>query len=66
MTVFTPDWKLTVGGIDYTDITISDVQHQAGRSDIYQQPLPSYIQVTLIALNDQTLRRNLRLAIPLH
>jgi hypothetical protein len=55
MSAFTPDWKLTVGGVDYTDITISDVQHQAGRSDIYQQPLPSYMQVTLVALNNQTL-----------
>ena len=55
MSVFTPDWKLTVGGVDYTDITISDVQHQAGRSDIYQQSLPSYMQVTLVALNNQTL-----------
>jgi hypothetical protein len=55
MSEFTPDWKLTVGGVDYTDIAISDVQHQAGRSDIYQQPLPSYVQVTLVALNGQTL-----------
>jgi hypothetical protein len=55
MTVFTPDWKLTVGGVDYTDITISDVQHAAGRTDIYQQSLPSYMQVTLVALNNQTL-----------
>jgi hypothetical protein len=55
VSAFTPDWKLTVGGVDYTDITISDVQHQAGRSDIYQQPLPSYMQVTLVALNNQTL-----------
>jgi hypothetical protein len=55
MTAWSPDWKLTVGGVDYTDITIADVQHQAGRSDIYQQPLPSYIQVTLVALNGQTL-----------
>ena len=55
MSVFDPDWKLTVGGVDYTNITISDVQHQAGRSDIYQQPLPSYVQVTLLALNNQTL-----------
>ena len=55
MSDFTPDWKLTVGGVDYTDIAISDVQHQAGRSDIYQQSLPSYIQVTLVALNGQTL-----------
>jgi hypothetical protein len=43
MTVFTPDWKLTVGGVDYTDIAISDIQHQAGRTDINQQPLPSYM-----------------------
>jgi hypothetical protein len=55
MSDFTPDWKLTVGGVDYTNIAISDVQHQAGRSDIYQQPLPSYVQVSLIALNGQTL-----------
>ena len=55
MSVFTPDWKLTVGGVDYTDITISDVQHQAGRTDIYQQPLPSYCQITLLALNGQVL-----------
>jgi hypothetical protein len=55
MANFTPEWNLTVSGVDYTDITISDVQHQAGRTDIYQQPLPSYVQVTLIALNGQTL-----------
>lgn len=55
MTVFTPDWKLTVSGVDYTDIAISDVQHQAGRIDIYQQPLPSYIQITLVALSGQIL-----------
>ena len=55
MTVFTPDWKLTVAGTDYTDIAISDVQHQAGRTDIYSQPSPSYMQITLVALSGQTL-----------
>jgi hypothetical protein len=55
MSVFTPDWKLTVGGVDYTDIAISDIQHQSGRDDIYIQPSPSYIQISLVALNGQTL-----------
>ena len=55
MTAWAPDWKLTVGGVDYTDIAISDIQHQAGRDDIYTQPSPSYIQITLVALNGQTL-----------
>jgi hypothetical protein len=55
MSVWTPDWKLIVGGVDYTDIAISDIQHQSGRDDIYLQPNPSYIQISLVALNGQTL-----------
>jgi hypothetical protein len=55
MTAWSPDWKLTVAGVDYTDIAISDIAHQAGRSDIYQQPNPSYLQVSFVALSGQTL-----------
>jgi hypothetical protein len=55
MTAWSPDWKLTVAGVDYTDIAISDIQHQSGRTDIYQQPNPSYLQITFVALNAQTL-----------
>ena len=55
MTAWSPDWKLTVAGVDYTDIAISDIAHQAGRSDIYQQPNPSYLQITFVALSGQTL-----------
>jgi hypothetical protein len=55
MSAWTPDWKLTVGGVEYTDIAVSDVQHESGRDDIYSQPNPSYIQITLLALNGQTL-----------
>ena len=55
MTAWSPDWKLTVAGVDYTDIAINDIQHQAGRTDIYQQPNPSYIQINFVALSGQTL-----------
>ena len=55
MTVFTPEWKLTVAGTDYTNIAISDITHQAGRTDIYSQPSPSYMQITLVAISGQTL-----------
>ena len=55
MTVWTPDWKLTVAGVDYTDIAISDITHESGRDDIYTQPNPSYLQITLVALSGQTL-----------
>ena len=55
MTVWTPDWKLTVAGVDYENIAIADVVHESGRKDIYTQPLPSYLQVEVIALSGQTL-----------
>jgi hypothetical protein len=54
MTAFTPDWKLTIAGVDYTNVTISDISHESGRTDIYQQPNPGYIQIDLVALNNQT------------
>ena len=59
MTAWSPDWKLTVAGVDYTDIAISDIQHEAGRTDIYQQPNPSYLQITFVALSSQTLPFNI-------
>ena len=55
MTVWTPDWKLIVAGVDYTDIAISDITHESGRDDIYTQPNPSYLQISLVALSGQTL-----------
>jgi hypothetical protein len=50
---FDPQWKLTINGTDYTDVTISDISHQSGRDDIYLQPNPSYIEIALVALNNQ-------------
>jgi hypothetical protein len=55
MSAWSPDWKLTIANVDYSDIAISDVQHEAGRTDIYQQPNPSYVQITFVALSGQTL-----------
>ena len=54
MTVFTPSWKLTVNGVDYTNVTIANVSHNAGRKDIYSQPTASYLQCSILALNGQT------------
>ena len=53
MSVFTPEYKLTINGVDYTDVAISSIAHQSGRDDIYAQPLPSYLQFTLVALNNE-------------
>lgn len=54
MSEFNPQWKLTINGVDYTDVAISDISHQAGRDDIYLQPNPSYIEIALVALENET------------
>jgi len=54
MSEFTPDWKLTVNGVDYTNLTIANLSHNAGRKDIYTQPFPSYLSCSIVALNNQT------------
>jgi hypothetical protein len=53
MSVFTPEWKLTINAVEYTNVAISDIAHQAGREDIYTQPTPSYISLTLVALDNE-------------
>jgi hypothetical protein len=53
MTVFTPEYQLTINGVEYTNVAISDIAHQAGREDIYSQPNPSYMQIELVALNNE-------------
>ena len=54
MSLFTPEWQLSINGVDYTNVAISDISHEAGRSDIYQQPNPGYIQIDLVALENET------------
>jgi hypothetical protein len=54
MSEFTPSWKLTVNGVDYTNVTLANLSHNAGRKDIYSQPVASYMQISIIAVNNQT------------
>ena len=54
MSQFTPEWKLNIAGVDYANVAISDISHEAGRTDIYQQPNPGYIQIDLVALENET------------
>lgn len=54
MSQFTPQWRLNIAGVNYADVAISDIAHASGRSDIYQQPNPGYIQIDLVALENET------------
>lgn len=52
MTVFNPEWKVTIGAIEYTNVTLSGVTMTSGRTDIYSQPVAGYCTLTIINLDE--------------
>jgi hypothetical protein len=51
VSAFTPQWKVTINSVDYTDVTLANLTITSGRSDIYRQPVAGYCQVELINLD---------------
>lgn len=49
MSAWTPEWKITLnGGLDYTNLTLTNLTITSGRTDIYSQPSAGYCSVTVI------------------
>ena len=59
MTQFTPEWKLTVNGVNLTGATISQISHRSGRTEIYSQPTASSFGITLVALENNSYSINI-------
>lgn len=55
MSNWTPEWKLTIdGGLDYTNLTLSNVVITAGRTNIYTQPQASYASFQVLNLDESS------------
>ena len=53
MTVWTPEWSLTVNGSnDYASLTLADVAITSGRTDIYSQATAGYASFTILNFDD--------------
>jgi hypothetical protein len=59
MTIWTPEWSLTVGGTTYTDLTLADVSITSGRTDIYSQATAGYASFTILNFDDTPVSINL-------
>lgn len=53
MTAFTPEFRLLIDGVEYTNKTIANIAHQSGRDNIYSQPRGSYIRCDVMALQNE-------------
>ena len=51
MSIWTPEWLVTIGTTEYTNVTIANLTITSGRTDIYQQPVAGYCNLTLINLD---------------
>jgi len=54
MSNWTPDWSVTIAGVDYTNITLSNLSITSGRTDFYVQPAAGYCSVEIINLDENT------------
>ena len=59
MSNWNPVWKVIIGSVEYTDITISNLTITSGRTDIYSQPVAGYCNLTLINLTPNTIELNI-------
>jgi len=50
MSAWDPEWLVTIAGVDVTDVSIANLTVTSGRTDIYQQPVAGYCNLTLINL----------------
>ena len=51
MSQWTPDWSLAINGVDYTNLTLSNLTISSGRTDIYSQPRAGYCSVDILNLD---------------
>jgi hypothetical protein len=51
MSQWSPEWSLSINGVDYTNVTLSNLTIVSGRSDIYEQPRAGYCSVDILNLD---------------
>jgi hypothetical protein len=52
MTVFNPEWRVSIGASIYTNVTLSGVTMTSGRTDIYSQPVAGYCSLVIVNLDE--------------
>lgn len=55
MSQWTPVWSVVIDGVEYNNVTLSNLSIQSGRSDIYSQAVAGYCNVQLINLDGSTI-----------
>ena len=52
MTLWNPEWRVLIDGVDYQEVTLASVQITSGRTSVYEQPVAGYCYIELINLEN--------------
>jgi hypothetical protein len=55
MTIWTPTWSIKIDGVEYKDVSLTNLNLGCGRNDIYTQAIAGYCNLTLINLDDSAI-----------
>jgi hypothetical protein len=58
MSSFSPVWRVKIDSVEYTNLILANLTVTSGRSDIYQQPVAGYANITVINLDQSNLPFN--------
>jgi len=51
MSIFNPVWRVTIGGVQYQNLTLANLTITSGRTNIYEQPQAGYTNLQIINLD---------------
>jgi hypothetical protein len=51
MSIFNPVWRVTIGGVQYQNLTLANLTITSGRTNIYEQPQAGYTNVQILNLD---------------
>lgn len=51
MSIFNPVWRVTIGGVQYQNLTLANLTITSGRTNIYEQPQAGYTNLQILNLD---------------
>lgn len=66
MTLWTPTWSIDIDGVEYKDVALSNLNIGSGRTDIYEQAIAGYCNLTLINTDDSAILAEINSAVTVY
>ena len=66
MSLWTPTWSIDIDGVEYKNVALANLTIGSGRTDIYEQAIAGYCNLTLINLDDSTITAAINSAVTIY